>query len=97
VNHLRFHSGARAEFRESALFYEGELSGLGAEFVAEVERTIEFVVAHPNAGSPLWGDFRRSLVRRFPFAVIYRAKDETVYVVAVAHQRRRPNYWRSRG
>lgn len=85
------------EFRESALFYEGELPGLGVEFVAEVERTIEFVVIHPNAGSPLWGDFRRALVRRFPFAVIYRAKDETVYVVAVAHQHRRPNYWRSRG
>jgi len=96
VNQLRFHSGARAELRESALFYEGELRGLGAEFVAEVERTIEFVVTHPNAGSPLWSNFRRAFVRRFPFAVIYRAKDETVYVVAVAHLSRRPNYWRSR-
>lgn len=93
---LRFHSEARAEFRESALFYERELPGLGAEFVAEVEHTIEFILTHPNAGSPLWGDFRRIFVRRFPFAAIYRAKDDTVYVVAVAHQRRRPNYWRSR-
>lgn len=96
MNRLRFHSGARAEFRESALFYERELPGLGAEFVAEVERTIGFIVTRPNAGSPLWGNFRRTLVRRFPFAVIYRAKDETVYVVAIAHQRRRPNYWRAR-
>ena len=96
MNQLRFHSGARAEFRESALFYDGELPGLGAEFVAEVERTIQLIVTHPNIGSLLWGNFHRALVRRFPFAVIYRAKDEVVYIVAVAHQRRRPNYWRSR-
>jgi toxin ParE1/3/4 len=96
VNQLRFHSGARAEFRESALFYEGELPGLGTEFVSEVERTIKFIITHPSAGSPLWGNFRRAIVRRFPFAIIYRTKDETVYVVAVAHQRRSPNYWRSR-
>lgn len=78
MNQLRFHSGARAEFRESALFYERELPGLRAEFVAEVERTIRIFVARPNAGSPLWGSFRRTLVRRFPSAVIDRAKDETV-------------------
>jgi len=97
VNQVRFHAGAHADFGKSALFYERELPGLGAAFVAEVERTIEFVVTHPNAGSPLWRDFRRVFVRRFPFAVIYRAMNETVFVVAIAHQRRRPNYWRSRG
>ena len=30
----------------------------------------------------MWGDFRRAFVRRFPFATIYRAKNETVYIVA---------------
>jgi hypothetical protein len=97
VNQLRFHSGAHAEFRESALFQDTIYSPTGPGRPSLLRFQAVSVVAHPNAGSPLWGDFRRSLVRRFPFAVIYRAKDETVYVVAVAHQRRRPNYWRSRG
>jgi plasmid stabilization system protein ParE len=37
------------------------------------------------------------LVKGFPFGVIYRANDEEVVIVAVAHQRKRPEYWGERG
>ena len=92
----RFHSEARAEFDSSARFYEAERHGLGLSFTAEVERTVQFILSHPNAGAPIWRHFRRVLIRRFPYSVIYHLLDQTVYIVAIAHHHRHPNYWRIR-
>lgn len=96
MNEPRFHSEARVELLESARFYEAERSGLGESFTVEVERIIGFILANPRAGTPIWNHFRSVLVRRFPYAIIYRALGETIYIIAVAHQHRRPHYWRKR-
>jgi plasmid stabilization system protein ParE len=39
---------------------------------------------------------RKYLLRRFPYGVIYRMTDAAIEVVAVAHGRRRPGYWKTR-
>ncbi|MBU1775437.1 MAG: type II toxin-antitoxin system RelE/ParE family toxin, partial [Gammaproteobacteria bacterium] len=49
-----------------------------------------------EAGAPVADGFRRVIVRRFPYSVVYRAKGEHIYIIAVAHQRRHPNYWSDR-
>ena len=76
--------------------YEDQARGLGAEFLDELERAVRLAVEHPDAGSPLGGAIRRWLVRRFPYAVVYRADVRPVRVLAVAHTRRRPRYWLGR-
>ena len=91
-----FHTEAEVEFVEAALFYEGRVSGLGSAFVAEVERAVTFARSNPVAGAPLGGKVRRVLVRRFPYSVIYRREAERLLILAIAHQRRRPGYWRHR-
>ncbi|MGH8652314.1 MAG: type II toxin-antitoxin system RelE/ParE family toxin [Gammaproteobacteria bacterium] len=91
-----FHSEAEAEFAAAVLFYESRLVGLGSSFVREVEQVVAFSRAHPDAGSPLGSKVRRVLVRRFPYSLIYRLEDERLYILAVAHQRRRSGYWRRR-
>ncbi len=91
-----FHPEARAEVSESMEFYEGCLDGLGLRFLAAVEQTAEHISASPEAGSPLAGGFRKRIVCGFPYTVIYRVWEDYVYLVAVAHQHRRPDYWRHR-
>jgi plasmid stabilization system protein ParE len=96
VNQPQFHPKARAEFERSALFYDGKFPGLGLEFAAEVQAAVAFAYSHPEAGMPISDGFRRVLVRRFPYSVVYRSKGDSIYIIAVAHQRRHPNYWNER-
>ncbi len=96
MNQPQFHPKARAEFEKSALFYDGKFPGLGLEFAIEVQAAVAFSFSHPEAGAPIADGFRRVVVRRFPYSVIYRSKGERIYIIAVAHQRRHPNYWNDR-
>ena len=80
----------------AARYYQRQRSGLGEDFLEEVERATAFAVERPDAGTSLGDGFRWVLTRRFRYAVIYRAHDRRLEVVAVAHLRRRPDYWRRR-
>ena len=91
-----FHPEAEAELEDASLFYESRMLGLGKSFAAEVERTIYLIREFPDAGSPAGLTRRRVLVARFPYSVVYRHDADSVVIVAVAHQRRRPGYWRQR-
>ena len=92
----RFHPAARIELLEAARFYESRLAGLGIAFVAEVERVSAFVVSRPAVGAPLGEQLRRLSLRRFPYTVIYRPARDDIEIIAIAHQHRRPGYWRGR-
>lgn len=92
----KFHPDADAELEEASLFYESRMSGLGKSFAAEVEQTISLVLEFPESGSPVGPKRRRVVVARFPYSIVYRHDPDAVVIVAVAHQRRRPGYWRRR-
>jgi len=96
VKETIFHPEARAELRESVEFYEARLDGLGFRFLSAVEQTTERISARPEAGAPLAGEFRKRIVPGFPFNLIYHVWEDYIYLVAVAHQHRRPGYWRER-
>ena len=81
---------------EASLFYEGESSELGLEFLDDVQRVIDSLREHPKLGQAVGRNLRRALLRRFPFSLIYSDAADEILVVAVAHQRRRPDYWRGR-
>jgi plasmid stabilization system protein ParE len=81
---------------EAADFMDHESAGLGSEFLEAVERAVEQVRSRPEAAQPIYRNIRRKLVAHFPFSVIYLVRHERIRVLAVAHQRRRPHYWRSR-
>jgi hypothetical protein len=87
------HPEAEAEVDAAAAIYESQQSGIGTSFVAAVERAVSFLRTYPEAGAPIEHPFRRVLVRRFPYAVIYRLDPDGAFILAVAHVRRRPGYW----
>jgi plasmid stabilization system protein ParE len=92
----KFHPDADAELEEASLFYESRLSGLGKIFAAEVEQTISLVREFPDSGAQVGSRRRRVVIARFPYSIVYRQDPDAIVIVAVAHQRRRPGYWRQR-
>jgi plasmid stabilization system protein ParE len=78
------------------LYYEDRQAGLGWEFVADLEDCIDAAREFPDSGAPWLTGTRRLLFRRFPFALVYLHEESGIDIVAVAHQRREPSYWRDR-
>ena len=91
-----FHPEAEAEFAAAALFYESRIVGLGRSFSAEIQRIVSLTREYPDAGAPVFLPVRKTLVDRFPYAIVYRRDRESILVLAIAHQRQRPGYWRRR-
>lgn len=92
----RFLPPAEEEMTEAAWYYERASHGLGQEFLDDLQQTMEAVRNHPGIGRPAGVVLRQMPFRRFPFVLIYGDEHEELVVVAVAHQKRRPGYWRKR-
>lgn len=92
-----FHADAEAELEAAADYYEGQKRGLGSAFEAAVEDALGRVARMPRAFA-LHGaaGLRKCLVRRFPYTVYFLDRDADIWVAAVAHQSREPDYWRGR-
>jgi len=88
---------AEGELIDGAIFYGREANvELGLAFIAEFERALDVLCNHPRV-APVWrGTTRRFPLRRFPYSIIYQVKPEEIRVIALAHQSRRPGYWRGR-
>ncbi len=91
-----FHPAASEEIVETAAYYDGEVPGLGNGFIVEVERIVGILRDQPKIGQRIEKEFRRILLARFPYSLIYRIEPERILVVTVAHQHRRPGYWQER-
>ena len=92
----RFLPEAEDEFAEAVQFYERAEVGLGSAFTLELERTVERICAFPESGPKFSASTRGRITANFPFWVIYRSDGTEATIVAIAHQRRKPGYWRSR-
>ena len=71
---VEFHPAADSELRAAAKYYNDRVSGLGAEFLAEVEKACLRLGEHQALGPRLDADHRRLALRRFPFGLIYRLR-----------------------
>ena len=89
---------ASDEFSEAVRWYEARRSGLGGEFFDAVAATISLVETSPEIGTSISADgyTRRVLVAKFPYQVVYRLKPAELVIVAIAHLKRRPGYWKNR-
>jgi toxin ParE1/3/4 len=84
---------AEDDLAEAYGWYEGQRSGLGEEFLSCVDACIEALCRNPEMHAMIFEDYRRALVRRFPYAVFYRATRETVTVFCVFHSSQDPEKW----
>lgn len=91
-----FHPAAEIEFREAIEYYESREEGLGFDFAHEVYSAIGRAAEHPRAWPVLDRDIRRCQTRRFPYGVLYSQEKNGIYVLAVMHLHRQPDYWKHR-
>lgn len=94
---LRNLKEAREEFSAGVRWYEEQRPGLGAEFFDAVVQATSLIQAQPEVGS-LSRDrrTRRVVMHRFPYQIVYRLTEDEIVIVAIAHSRRRPGYWKKR-
>ena len=90
------HPEAIAEARAAFRWYYDRSETAAEAFLAELDRAIELISEAPMRWPAYLHHTRRFLLRRFPFVVVYREVGETIQVIAVAHGRRKPGYWKDR-
>ena len=92
-----FHPDAVVELRAAVAYYEQQRPGLGNDLQREVERVIGRIQQHPQ-----WfprhneAGLCKCVVPRFPYTIFSLELADQIWIAAVAHQRRRPGYWRHR-
>ena len=77
-------------------WYEKQRVGLGEEFLTSVDACIQSICRFPKIGEVVFKNYRRALVRRFPYAAFYEFETETVTVYCVMHTSRDPKKWQER-
>ncbi|MGD0886533.1 MAG: type II toxin-antitoxin system RelE/ParE family toxin [Thermodesulfovibrionales bacterium] len=93
---ITLHPDADEEITEAAQYYEYREPGLGSDLLGEVERAFDQILANPEACQRIGGKVRRKSLWRFPYNLLYAVSPERIRIVAFAHLKRRPFYWRKR-
>ncbi|MBK8253242.1 MAG: type II toxin-antitoxin system RelE/ParE family toxin [Polyangiaceae bacterium] len=95
---VEFHPEADDEYVAAVMYYEDDYPGRGQRFQTAVEAEIACILSAPNS-YPLWrrsSKVRYAIVSRFPYTILFSVYGEALTVYAVAHDKRRPGYWRTR-
>jgi len=91
-----FHPEARIEYFEAIAYYEERQHGLGARFTIEIENTVQRVLESPLRWQQVERDVRRCLAHKFPYGILYAVEEGRIFILAIMHHSREPNYWRER-
>jgi mRNA-degrading endonuclease RelE of RelBE toxin-antitoxin system len=92
IYHVLFHPKAEAEFLESVDWYNNSLTGLGEEFIFEIENIITRICKNPFLFPVKLENIRQAVVYKFPFVIVYQIRPEQhlVVILAVYHTSRNP-------
>jgi plasmid stabilization system protein ParE len=98
---VQFEDEADAEYRLAGRWYESRRKHLGIEFFDAVDAAINRILDLPRSGSPVPRmpaelPVRRIAVTRFPYHVVYLEVSDRIRILAIAHDRRKPGYWKAR-
>lgn len=93
---VTIHEAAETELNDAADFYDIAGVNLGRAFIEMVQQTIRRIPQLPEAAPVMRLQIRKMQVGRFPYSVIYSVRSNEIRILAIAHQKRRPFYWRSR-
>jgi len=93
---FRFLKPANIEFAAAVDYYDQIDYGLGLRFVQETKKSVELIVHHPDAWPVCYHDYRKCHMNVFPFNIIYCLRNDEIIIIAVAHAKRKPDYWSER-
>ena len=93
MKNIIFHPEAQEELNSSIDFYYSQIDGLGLEFLEEIELSIEKIKEFPERWQKKHNSIRHYLLQQFPFTIFYISEPNCIYIVAISHQKRKPEYW----
>jgi len=93
---FRFLSPAQQDLADAVDYYEQAVSGLGLDFLDEIERSVQRILMQPEAWTQVSLHHRRCRMRRFPFGLIYSVEGDAIVIVAVMNLHRHPDSWKRR-
>ena len=93
---VELHPEALGDSRSAYSWYFERNPSAAAAFLEELDRAVEEITAAPERWPHFLHGTRRFVLRRYPFSVVYRLSGTTIQIIAFAHGRRRPGYWRTR-
>jgi toxin ParE1/3/4 len=93
---IEFHPEADQELEAAKNWYQSRSDLAGRAFATEITNSLAKIAAAPERWPATGSGERRYLLSRFPFSILYRVRASELFVTAVAHQKRRPGYWRHR-
>ncbi len=93
---LLFHPDVAHEIKSSFYWYQQQAEGLGIDFLNELEVSYQAIKEMPNTWPNFQNGFKRFLLSKFPYSVIYQINEQIIYIVAVMNNSRKPGYWQER-
>lgn len=96
VRLIRFSSDARKEFEEAARWYETQRRGLGSQFILALEAKLDTIRKSPEIFPIAHHEYRRAILKRFPFAIFFELVNSDIHILAVYHTSREPNIFADR-
>lgn len=92
---INVHPKAQDELLESVLWYNIRKPRLGNEFFDTISSVIDQISQNPKQFPYLTNEkqIQVKVVKRFPFSVIFKVEADQLLILAVAHNKRKPNYW----
>jgi toxin ParE1/3/4 len=94
--HLAFFEDAAAEIEADRAWYRKRSESAEAGFLRELDHAIDQVSQSPTQWPEYLAGTRRYVFPTYPYSLVYFVDDDVLNVVAVAHEKRRPGYWRKR-
>jgi len=89
----RYLAPARGELRNAAHYYRERSRRVASSFMISAQEAIDQIAEFPESAPVIRGQVRGKVVSRFPYTLMYRVEDNVILVLAVAHQKQRPEYW----
>ena len=81
---------------DAAAYYETRVPKLGTDFISTIEFAVSDLSEHPEKWPAIGKGIRKRILPRFPYNVLYKIDPDEIIIVAIMHQKRRPNYWINR-
>jgi len=96
VARAEYHVDAVRELDEAVGFINNDWAGRGDLFLDAFNTAIERLLLFPRSGKASGRRMRKWIMLRWKYTIIYSVEDYGIFIHAIAHHARRPNYWRSR-
>lgn len=90
---LLIHPAAEADAHAAHAWYAERNPTAAAQFLTNLDIAMGRIRSAPKRWPRVFGEYRRFILPKFPFSVVYRTHGNEIEVIAIAHHRRRPRYW----